>query len=500
MPPARRPNPFAAAALSAVIPGAGQWYAGQRRKAKRFLLVTVVLVMPAILLYLMVFYVSGIGFALTLSRPFFEHPTLLVLLLVVNAGLLMFRAMAVVDAFLVARGRTFRAGAVSSGVFVVGLAFLLFLTAVPHAWVGHRNLLLYDLLTHDFNAAPGQVDISDVTTTTGTGSTDISSITSTTLSDAFPDEGRVNVLLMGGDSGEGRESIRTDTMVIVSIDPVTGWTAMFSIPRNLRQVPLPPDSPAANWWGDACPGCYPQLMNLLYADGLTRPDVWGGPNSGANAMKATLGYLLGIDIHYYALVDMVGFITIVDAIGGIDIEVPEAVYNAEYMFVPGEPVGVLDVPVGVQHLDGRTALGYARSRAQGNDFDRMGRQRCVLQAIAAQTDPVTALRQFPTLVPVIEENVFTDIPVSAVPDFIALLEKFNPDEVVSVRYMPDAPEFAGTETSYMAGWTADRYPIPDRDFIAERTALALSLPPLEAIDALGLQVLEDVCNITAPQG
>jgi anionic cell wall polymer biosynthesis LytR-Cps2A-Psr (LCP) family protein len=192
---------------------------------------------------------------------------------------------------------------------------------------------------------------------------------------------------------------------------------------------------------------------------------------------------------------MVGFIAIVDAIGGIDIEVPEAVYNPEYNFAPGEENQVLDIPVGLQHLDGRTALGYARSRAQGNDFDRMSKQRCVLQAIAAQTDPVTAIRELPTLVEVITENVFTDIPVSALPDFVSLLQKFESDEVLSVRYMPDAPEFAGTEVSYIAEFTADRYPIPDRDFIAERTEIALSLPPLQAIEVLGLQKLEDVCKI-----
>jgi hypothetical protein len=160
---------------------------------------------------------------------------------------------------------------------VAGLALLLAFTGYQHYWVGERNLALYDAFTHDFNSDPGQVDITDVSATTLPGG---AATTTTTHSNAFPEEGRVNVLLMGADSGEGRESIRTDTMVVVSIDPDTGWTAMFSIPRNLRQVPLPPDHAASNWWGDACPGCYPQLVNLLYADGLTRPDLWGGPNSG----------------------------------------------------------------------------------------------------------------------------------------------------------------------------------------------------------------------------
>ncbi|HEX5631339.1 MAG TPA: hypothetical protein VFY15_06750, partial [Acidimicrobiia bacterium] len=272
--PARRPNPFVAAALSAVLPGAGQWYAGNRRRARVFLLVTVALVMPAILLYVMVFYVSGIGFAVTLSRPFFENPDLLGLLLVANAGLLVFRALVVVDAFLSARGGRF-AGSASAGAVMVGLVFLLFLTAIPHYWVGERNLAMYTAFTHDYNVDPGQVDIADVTTTTG-GGTVPASVTTTTapMSDAFPEEGRVNILLLGGDSGIGREGVRTDSMIVLSIDPETGWTAMFGIPRNLRRVPLPPDHPASNWWGDACPGCYPQLLNLLYGDGLTRPDIW----------------------------------------------------------------------------------------------------------------------------------------------------------------------------------------------------------------------------------
>ena len=230
-----RTNPFVAAVLSAIVPGAGQWYAGNRRRAKLYLLITVALVLPAIFLYVMIFYVSGIGLALTLSRPFFENPDLLVLLLVANAALLVFRAVAVVDAFLMASGRTFRGSSASTGAVVIGLAFLLFLTALPHGWVGHRNLLLYDLLTHDFNADPGQV--TTTTSSDGSSTTAIGDTTTTTHSTSFPDEGRVNVLLMGADSGVGRDSIRTDTMVIVSIDPVTGWTAMFSIPQSQADPP-----------------------------------------------------------------------------------------------------------------------------------------------------------------------------------------------------------------------------------------------------------------------
>ena len=93
--------------------------------------------------------------------------------------------------------------------------------------------------------------------------------------------------------------------------------------------------------------------------------------------------------------------------------------------------------------------------------------------------------------------MFTDLPDSA-SSLIDLLSKVNTDEIVSIRFMPYAPEFAGTPTSYIADWTEDRYPIPDRDFIAQTVATALSLPPLEAIATLDLQPLEAVCGELAP--
>jgi len=490
--------------MSAIVPGVGQWYAGNPRRARKYLLITVALVMPVVFLYVMVFYVSGIDFAITLSRPFFEHPTLLGVLLIANAALLIFRAFAVLDAYLLARGTAVRGGSASAGVALIGLALLLFVTAVPHGWVGHRNLLLYDLMTHDFNTDSGTATGTDVTTTTsGDGaSTTLPVSTTTTLSDAFPQEGRVTVLLLGGDSGEGRIGIRTDTMIVVSIDPQTGATAMFSVPRNMMRTPLPPDQPYSNWWGDTCPGCYPQALNLLYGDALNRPDIWGGPNAGANGAKTTIGYLLGIDINYYVLVELNAFVTLIDAMGGIDIYIPERIVQ-EYYWVPGKEseATTITFEVGMAHLTGHEALAYSRTRADG-DFGRQNRQRCVLQALAAQTDPVTAIREFPSLVPVLQENIRTDIPMSDVPDFLELLGKFDPTELVSTRIMPDAPEFAGTDLSYMSGWTDDGFPIPDRDFIVERVALILDAQDqgLDANVAAGLTPMSDVCGELTPQG
>jgi LCP family protein required for cell wall assembly len=325
------------------------------------------------------------------------------------------------------------------------------------------------------------------TSTSTTTTTTMPTTTTTTLPEGFPAEGRVNILLMGGDSGVGRRGVRTDTMIVISIDPETGWIAMFGIPRNLWGLPIPPGDPAQGSF--ECGDCFGAIANEIYPWGLSRPDLFGEENPGAAAAKDLLGYLLGIDIHYFALVDLAGFVDVIDAIGGVDIEVLHPIHDDEYPNVDGT-YSVKDQAPGIYHMNGTQALYYARSRHATDDFNRMGRQRCVLQAVAEQSSPLRLLGQFDT----IKESVLTDLPDSAILYLIDLLPEVNTDEIVSIRFMPDAPEFAGTPTSYIAGWTADRYPIPNRDFIAQTVATALSLPPAEAIATLNLQPLEAVCG------
>jgi len=492
--PSRRPNALLAALLSIILPGAGQIYAGGRRRGWAILGITVVAAVPAVWWLATAYFGDGLlNAALSLT------PGRLILLVVADAALLGWRAFAVADAYLTVAPAPPRTPARLAALG--GLALLLLASSYPHLYVGERVLLAHDLITHDFNRDPGQVALENVTTTTaaagssmpGASSTTSSlpPTTTTTMSAIFPEEGRVNILLLGGDAGVGRRGIRTDTMIVVSIDPATGWTAMFGIPRNLIQLPIPPGHPAQGAW--ACGDCFDMIANELYGWGLSRPDLFGGPNSGATAMRDLLGYLLGIDIHYYALVDLEGFVEIIDAIGGVDIYVPERVYDTEYPNVDGT-YSVIDLQPGTYHMDGEMALYYARSRQGSTDFNRMNRQRCVLEALAEQVDPVTLIHELPTIVPAVEESVFTDVPMDELAAFVELLTKVNTDEIVSIRFMPYAPEFAGTPTSYIAAWSEDRYPIPDRDLIAETVSTALDLPPLEAIEVLNLQPLSDICS------
>ncbi|MCB2222664.1 MAG: LCP family protein [Actinobacteria bacterium] len=496
----RAPQPLVAALLSLVVPGAGHLYAGDRDRGIRFLLITGLLVAPLFILFVMVFFWQGLDLAITISRPFFDHPTLLAALLVANALLLVFRAFVVLDSYYVAiRAEGVVGGAGMTVATGLGVAFLLFLTLLPHGWVGRRNLALYDLFTYDYSIDEGQQAISSGTTdpTASTlappSSTASTAVTTTTEAgpDPFEGEDRVNVLLMGGDSGVDREGIRTDTMIVVSIDPTTGWTAMFSVPRNNMNVLYPPDLPAYNAYD--C-HCNPQLLNLLYGWAFSHPELFPGENNpGGVAMKETLGYLLGIDIDYFALVDLFGFVDVIDALGGVEITVTERVYDPNYPHEDGTRE-VIDIQPGTYDMDGHTALAYARIRANSDDYNRMGRQRCVIEALAEQSNPVELLSELPNLVPAIQDSITTDIPVNRFPDFIDLLRRADLETIVSIRFIYDAPEFAGTSTSYVAEWIGEGYPFPNYELIQQTVATALSMSPTDAIAALNLQPIEETCG------
>ena len=134
--------------------------------------------------------------------------------------------------------------------------------------------------------------------------------------------GRLTVLLLGGDRGPGRSGIRTDTMIVLSVNVKTRNAVLFSLPRNMWGVPLPPA--AAARFGDT----YDNLLNSLYPFALAHPEAFrGGRDPGATALKQVIANLLGIRIDYYALVDFAGFVDVIDALGGVDMNIPTAVLD-----------------------------------------------------------------------------------------------------------------------------------------------------------------------------
>ncbi|MEU8803639.1 LCP family protein [Spirillospora sp. NPDC048819] len=238
---------------------------------------------------------------------------------------------------------------------------------------------------------------------------------------------RLNVLLIGGDADVGRPGIRTDSMTLASVDTGTGNTVLLSLPRNLQHVPV--------WSGSERVPYPPEgLLNAVYGAGTERPGVLSGgghvPDPGAELLKRTVAHILGRPVPYYAMVDMRSFRQIVDAVGGVRVCVADAVP------VPRQqvPAGVLKP--GCRTLSGREALWYGRSRTGTSDFDRMGRQKCLMWALARQAGPLTVLRSFQRLTQVFKESVSTDLPRGLLPPLVDLAAKIRNAEITSLQFVP----------------------------------------------------------------
>jgi polyisoprenyl-teichoic acid--peptidoglycan teichoic acid transferase len=289
--------------------------------------------------------------------------------------------------------------------------------------------------------------------------------------DPFGDQERVNVLLLGGDGGEGREGVRTDTVIVASIDTDTGDTTLFSLPRNLEDLPFPADSPLAALYPEGFDAGTESesLLNAVYRNGpAMHPDVLGPTdNAGADFLKLGVGEALGLDLDYYVLINLEGFSRLVDALGGITV-------NVNY-WVPigGEPtLRILPddfiAPGPNQRLDGFRALEFARGRYNLTDYDRMARQRCTIDAIVDAADPITMLRKYQELASTTRDVVFTDIPRSALDDFVDLAFLVKDADIRSVVF-----DNSVISPAY-----------PDYDLIRNIVSLALD-PPAETEEPAG---------------
>lgn len=229
-------------------------------------------------------------------------------------------------------------------------------------------------------------------------------------------DGRYNILLMGGDAGEDRVGRRPDSMTVVSIDASTGQAITISVPRNLQNAIFEEDSPLWSVYpegfncGDEC------ILNALYPDVTANySDLYPqAEDPGAEATMDAVSGILGITVEHYLLIDMSGFEQLVDALGGITIDVGGYVpIGGGTNELTGEPNPIEGyIEPGVQKLDGFHALWYARSREGASDYDRQARQRCVQAAMLKQLDPTNVLTKFADITAAGEQVVETNIPQS----------------------------------------------------------------------------------------
>jgi LCP family protein required for cell wall assembly len=262
-----------------------------------------------------------------------------------------------------------------------------------------------------------------------------------------PAKGRYNILLLGGDAGADRMGLRPDSTSVASVDAVTGATTIIGIPRNLEQVTFAAGSPL---WGpfpngyDCGDKC---LIDYLYTYAEEHQSLYPkaaahGSQPGVEAMKDAAEGVLGIKIQFFALIDMQGFSELVDALGGVTVDVPT---RTPIGGVTGrKPIGWIEA--GKQHMDGATALWYGRSRYNSNDFDRMARQRLVQQAIIKQFQPTVVLTKFQAIAKAGAQVVKTDVPESMLGSFVALAERGRKLPIAQLELVP--PEFDSGNPDY----------------------------------------------------
>ena len=260
-----------------------------------------------------------------------------------------------------------------------------------------------------------------------------------------PIDGRYNFLLLGGDAGPDREGLRPDSIRVVSVDASTGQAVTIGMPRDLANVPFDESSPLRqtypNGYGtdgycdvDVC-----QLNSIYTEVEVKSPDLYPdaveqGSEPGIEAMRDAAEGITGLTIQYYLLIDMAGFQQLIDALGGVTIDVPQDIpIHADETFTTVAEW----IPAGEQHMDGYHALWYARSRHGTSDYDRMARQLQLQEAVLSQFNPANVLSKFQDVAAAGSQVVKTDIPQSMLGYFVDLAGKTKQLPIVDVALVPD---------------------------------------------------------------
>jgi LCP family protein required for cell wall assembly len=275
---------------------------------------------------------------------------------------------------------------------------------------------------------------------------------------------RINILLIGADAAPNRPGVRTDSMTVASINTSTGETVLFGMPRNLEDVPMPP-GPARDRFPFGFEGEPPYREGMLnevfqYAEDYPEmaPRMSKG-HRGPALLKRTISGITGLDVTNYAMVDMRGFIEIVDAMGGVKVTIKDPIVYGR------QNEGL--ITKGTRKLSGEEALWYGRARTYSDDYVRMGRQKCLLNAVVKQADPVTVLSSFEKLAHAAMDAVSTDIPRELLPKLIDLSSKVKDSPIKSFQCVPPLINTGS----------------PDYDLIKHKVAAILAEPPAPPVVA-----------------
>ena len=421
-------RPAWAPILSFIWPGLGQLYLRRRRAG-----IALAAVMAVALLAALALAAGGAGAVLAAIVDPLAATAIVSCVVVLGVV----RVVAILDA---ARSSTrpspSRRGQRSIKVLAVGLALVVVASHVALA-----------LVAYDMHVATARIFTGDTpqpTLTPGTGQASESPGPSSSgdlgsAPPAVPPTGsRLNVLLIGADSGTGYNHALTDSMIVVSVDKATGKVAMVSMPRDLARFKLY----NGRMWGEK--------LNALVTLANMRPSEF--PLGGLGTLTKQIGFMLGIQINYYAYIDLGGFKKLIDAVGGIDVTVDSDIADSTYDMGGGQ-IGFY-LTAGRHHLDGRLATAFVRSRhgPDGSDFTRARRQQQVLIGLREKLSDPAMLTRLPAILEAAPGVISTNYPPSKVGELLALSQQLGDPAISRVVLGPPYaihPPTSSTGGSYI---------------------------------------------------
>ena len=381
--------------MTLVLPGSAQLIAGNRRIGRVAVWISLVAYVTLGVFGIATWMDRGVGLSLLTNTEVLYVVRGVLVLLAVGWAVLFINAWLLGYPPDLRRGHRLAMVGVSSSLCIVTAGTLL---AAAHIVAVQR-----DFITHVF------------------GSTAVSA----------PEKGRYNVLLLGGDSGSDRVGLRPDSLTVASIDAESGRTVLVSLPRNLENAPFPD--------GTAMDKRFPKgfnrdggYLNSINTWATEHKDLFDGvDNPGIEATKQAVEATTGLNINYYAMVNLQGFQDLVDAVGGLTLDVPERL-----------PIGGVGGPItghiepGKQKLDGFDALWFARSRATTDDYSRMARQKCVMSAMLEQLSPQKVLTNVDDIADSSKRLLSTDVPSKELDTFVDLALKAKSQGMSTVSVVP----------------------------------------------------------------
>lgn len=333
--------------------------------------------------------------------------------------------------------------------------------------------------------------------------------------DPWEDHPRLNVLLLGSDNDESRNynangiGVRTDTIIVASINTATGATTLIQIPRNMPYAPFPEGTALAETFPDGFMSDVSRdesHVNSLWSWSEENHELFGDATfPGAEGLKLGVEGITGLDIDYFVMIDIDGLQQLIDAMGGVTVNINQR------LDIGGDtegrqPTGEL-LPGPDQHLDGYHALWYARSRRNTNDYNRMARQSCLIGAIVDQANPVTLITRFEAIAAAGSDMVLTDVPAEMLRPLVDLALKVKDQPLNRLAfsngnngYHYDNPDFEAMQKAIESainppppGSTPLPLPSPSPEVDPSASASPEASPTPDSGLADGTQDVSDAC-------